>query len=166
MKVFTIADVRSWKPCYDPSRHLPEDWTGTALDMLEHLSIPDKDKLWLVCRYTVMTAKGLRLFAVDCAKRAQTYHKNYTPDPSTLKAIEVAERFANGDATEQELGEARRDAYAAAAVAADAAAVAAVAAAYAAYAATAAYDANAERKKQVEALIEMFKSGKPGLFVE
>jgi len=223
MKTFTIADIRSWKPCYDPSRYLPEDWSGTALDMLEHPNIPDKDKLWLVRRYPVMTAKGLRLFAVDCAKRAQAYPKNYTPDTRLLKAIEIAERFANGEATESELdaayaaaraadAAAAYAAYAAEAAADAAAAYAAYAAARAAYAAEAAADADAadaaaayaaeaaadaaayaaayaadaaayaayadaadaaayaaayvERKKQVNMLIEMFKSGKTDLFVE
>jgi hypothetical protein len=122
--------------------------------MLEHPTIPDKDKPWLVLRDSVMTDRGLRLFAVDCAKRAQTYPKNYTPDPRTLKAIEVSERFANGEATEDALRAAATAAayaayaaYAAAADAADAAyataAYAAAAAAYAAYAAynRAAYDA-------------------------
>ena len=32
--VFTIDDIRSWKPCYDPARFLPEGWSGTALDIL------------------------------------------------------------------------------------------------------------------------------------
>ncbi len=206
MKTFTIADIRSWGPCYDPSRHLPEDWSGTVLDMLRHPTIPDVDKIWLVRRYTAMTPKGLRLFAIDCARRAQTYPKNYTPDLRTLAAIEVAERFANGEATTEELATAYAAAYAAAdaaawaaaaANAADAAAYTAVASAYAAaasayaaadadaadadaaaytaaasaYAAAAsayaAADADAaERRKQVEALIVMAESGKPGLFVE
>lgn len=140
MKTHTVADIRSWKPCYDPNRHLPEDWTGTALDMLQHPTIPDIDKIWLVRRYAVMTAYGLRRFAIDCARRAQTYPKNYTPDPRTLRAIEVAEAFNSGLATADELTTARKDA-----AAADAAHAAAYAAAtddysayvYAAYAAAA-----------------------------
>jgi hypothetical protein len=176
MKTFTIADIRSWKPCYDPSAHLPEGWVGTALDMLKHPTIPDKDKLRLVRRCKVMTAKGLRLSAVDCARRAQTYPKNYTPDPRTLSAINVAERYANGEATEEELRVARIAAYAVAnaaaadavAAAADAVAAAAdagyAAAAYAA--ANAGYAAAAEWRKQVEALVMMFESGEPGMFVE
>jgi hypothetical protein len=124
-----------------------------------------------------MTDKGLRLFAVDCARRAQTYPKNYIPDLRTLAAINVAERFAEGLATIEEL----KDAYAAAYTAAYAAAAAAdAAAAYtaradaaytAAYAAAAAADAAAaytaraaERRKQVERLIVMTE--KPGMFEE
>jgi hypothetical protein len=158
MKLFTIQDIRSFRPCYDPSRHLPEDWSGTALDLLEHPTIPDVDKVWLMRQPGVMTDKGLRLFAVNCARRAQTYPKNYTPDPRTLAAIETVERFAEGLATVEELATAyavARDAYAAnaadaaayaaanaARAAADAAANAANAAAYAA-ANAAAYAANA-----------------------
>jgi hypothetical protein len=55
MKLFTIADIRSWEPCYDPSRYLPEDWTGTALDMLKHPTIPDTDKVWLVVKADIVT---------------------------------------------------------------------------------------------------------------
>jgi hypothetical protein len=30
LRYFSIADVRSWKPCYDPAKYIPEDWRGTA----------------------------------------------------------------------------------------------------------------------------------------
>ena len=33
LKQITIDDIRSFEPCYDPARYLPEDWTGTALDI-------------------------------------------------------------------------------------------------------------------------------------
>ena len=38
MRVFTIGDIRSWEPCYDPDKYLPEDWAGSALDMLANYS--------------------------------------------------------------------------------------------------------------------------------
>jgi hypothetical protein len=67
-----------------------------------------------------------------------------TPNPRSLAAVDVAERFANGLATANELSAARRDAYAAyAAAAADAYAADAAYAAYAADAAYAAYAAYA-----------------------
>ena len=34
MKKFTIDDIYSWGPCYDPNKYLPETWKGTALDKL------------------------------------------------------------------------------------------------------------------------------------
>lgn len=182
MKVFTIKDIRNWRPCYDPSEHLPEEWSGTALDMLSHPTIPDKDKVWLLTRLEVMTDKGLRLFAVDCARRAQTYPKNYTPDPRTLVAIETAERFAEGLVTAEELrvayyaaDAARADAayyaandaaYCAAVAAADAAAYCAYYAAYCA-ADAAAYCAAAycaELRKQIEFLVKVAEKS-PELFV-
>ena len=45
---FTIHHLRQAGPCYDPAPHLPEDWTGTALDILAHDTIPANDKLWVV----------------------------------------------------------------------------------------------------------------------
>ncbi len=175
MKTFTILDIRSWDPCYDPNRYLPEDWSGTAVDILRHLAIPPKDRLWVVLRPECIDDKTLRLFAVDYARRALARIPN--PDPRSLTAIEVAERFANEQATKEELATAREAAYDAAR-AADAAyaaratydARAAYDAAYAAYAARAAYDAAAydaaaaaantaaadyERQEQVQQLLQL-----------
>ena len=50
---FTIHHIRAVSPCYDPARVLPEDWQGTALDILGHDilghdTIPANDKLWVV----------------------------------------------------------------------------------------------------------------------
>lgn len=45
---FSIRHIREAWPCYDPARHLPEDWEGTALDILAHNTIPANDKLWVV----------------------------------------------------------------------------------------------------------------------
>lgn len=145
MKTFTITDIRSFNPCYDPVLHLAEDWAGTALDMLQHPTIPAIDKTWLCRRYEVMNSKGLRLFAADCAERAQTYPKNYTPDPRTLAAIQAARDFANGLISESVLVEHRKNIPDYADKTAAYAAYAANAAAYAANAAAnAATDANAD----------------------
>lgn len=43
--VFSITDIRRWQPCYEPTRHLPEGWTGTALDILKMKDIPPADKI-------------------------------------------------------------------------------------------------------------------------
>ncbi len=78
-------------------------------------------------------------FASQCAKDSQRSNKN--PDPRTLTAIDVAERFGNGEEfTPGCLKRVREGAYATYA-AAYAAADATYAAAYAAYAAYAAADA-------------------------
>ena len=91
--------------------------------------------------------KFLRLYAVACARAALALIKN--PDPRSIKAIDIAEAYAYGKATEAELATAHKNAYAAAyaaATTADTAAYAAACAAtaaYAHYAATAYYVATA-----------------------
>ena len=110
MKTFTIDDIRSWEPCYDPSRHLREDWSGTVLDILKHEKIPPQDKLWVVCRESLIDDRTLRLFAVWCARQMQ----HLMTDERSIAALDVAERHANGDATDDELAAARAAARAAA----------------------------------------------------
>jgi hypothetical protein len=94
----------------------------------------------------------LRLFAVDCARRALARIPH--PDPRSVAACDVAERYACGQATAEELR-------LAASAAADAAYTAVYTAAAAAYtAAAAAYTAadadtvrSKERKIQITRLI-------------
>ena len=118
LKAFTIDDIRSWKPCYEPNRHLSEGWAGTAIDILKHELIPSQDKLWVVCKEEVLNARTLRLFAVWCARQVQ----HLMTDARSITALDVAERFANGDATQAELAAARAAARGAAKAAAWAAA--------------------------------------------
>jgi hypothetical protein len=103
MKTIKMADIRSWKPCYDLARHLAEDWEGTVLDILKHDTISPQDKLWVVCREDLIDAKTLRLFAVWCARQVQ----HLMTDERSIAALEVAERYANGKATDDELAAAR-----------------------------------------------------------
>ena len=56
------------------------------------------DALWC-CRAEPQYAKEWRLFAVWCARQVE--HLN--PDPRVKAAIDTAERYANGDATNDEL---------------------------------------------------------------
>ena len=137
---FDIAFIRSKKPCYNPAIYLPEGWKGSVKGILRHREIPASDKLWVVLRKDLLNDKPLRLFAVACARRALARIKN--PDPRSLKACDVAESFANGIATREELTLARDDAYAATAAAT----------------ATAAY--TAERKWQVKYLLTMLEDKK------
>ena len=102
-KPFTIDDIRSWGPCYDPSRHLPEGWSGTAIDILQHQTIPAHDKLWVVCREELIDAKTLRLFAVWCAKQFE----HLTTDERCRQALAVAEQYALGNATKEQLDAAK-----------------------------------------------------------
>lgn len=110
MKTFTIEDIRSWVPCYDPNKHLPQDWNGTIIDILKHETIPSQDKLWVVCREELISAKILRLFAVWCVRQVE----HLMTDERSKKALNVAERYAHGNATNEELVDARAAARAAA----------------------------------------------------
>ena len=85
---------------------------------------------------TGLTDSQLRLFAVRCVRRVQHLMR----DPSSIKALDVAERHARGQATDEELKAACDAAWAAARAAAGYAAesVAKVAAAWAAKAAASA----------------------------
>ena len=130
MKTHTIEDIRKLKPCYDPAKYLPEDWTGTALDILNVVAAPAGDRIWVVLKPSWTDDRTLRLFAVLCAREALKLI--YNPDPRSVEACNVAERYANGNATDDELKAAGAAAWAAASDAAgDAACNAAGAAAWA-----------------------------------
>ncbi|MBS2008230.1 MAG: hypothetical protein JST01_14375 [Cyanobacteria bacterium SZAS TMP-1] len=112
LKTFTMADIRSWGPCYDPTKYAPEDWSGNALDVLKHSDIPAEDKAWLVLRENLIDERTFRLFAVACAREALKLIPG--PDPRSIAACDVAERYANGQESDQELAAARDAAWAAA----------------------------------------------------
>jgi hypothetical protein len=158
MKSVTVNDVMSWEPCYiedfgeDKARMMITDLfagreTLTVIDMLR-LDIPAQDRLWAVLREDCVDDRTLRLFACDCAERVlPLYEAEYPDDDRPRKAIETARRYADGQATEDELAAAR-----AAARAADL-----VADLVAAGAAAGAADSAAEREWQVNHLIEMLE---------
>ena len=110
------------------------------------------DVIWAIARKDVLTEKEMRLFACWCVR--QIWH--LLKDDRSKTAIIIAEKYAKGEATKNDLKVAAYDAddavaavayvaYDAAAVVADAyaadAAAYATTDAYAAYAAYAAYDA-------------------------
>lgn len=99
MKRFTIETIRSFEPCYDPSKYLPEDWSGTVIDLLDRKEIPFEDRLWVIYRNDFLSDKLMRLFAVWCALQVQ----HLMTDERSFRAIDVAEAFANGRATKEEL---------------------------------------------------------------
>jgi hypothetical protein len=94
--------------------------------------------VWVATRPGVLDDKTLRLFAVFCCRQVQHLMK----DQRSIDAVGTAEKFANGEATLEEL-RAARSAAAEAAYAAEAAAAAAAAAAHAAAYAAYAADAHA-----------------------
>lgn len=134
MKTYTLADIRALSPCYDPADKVSEDWTGTVADILRLENVEAKDRFWVATR--LLDDRTNRLFAVWCAREALKLVE--TPDPRSVAACDVAERFANGEASVEELAAAASAAWAAwAASAAAWAAWAAAAAAWAALAASA-----------------------------
>jgi len=165
MKQITYKDILDMEPCreHHPSKYISKDWSGTILDVLHAPNVAPTEKLWIA--YRVLDDKTLRLFAVNCARRALSRIPN--PNPRSITACDVAEKFAKGEATKEELNKARAAAYAAAtyayaaadadADAADADAAAAAAVYAAAYAAENAR--KEERETQVRELIKMVEEG-------
>ena len=84
--------------------------------------------MWVATRPGVLDDRTLRLFAVFCARSVE--HR--LTDQRSRDAIDVAERFANGNATAEELSAARDAARSAAESAAESAALAAESAAWSA----------------------------------
>ena len=147
MKQITLQEIRELNPCYDPAKFLPEDWTGTVVDILNVEDCPAEDRIWVVLREEFIDAKTLRLFAVWCAREALKLVEN--PDVRSIEACNVAERYANGEATDEELSAAWDAASAAWDAASD------TWAARAAWAASAARAARAARAAQINQLIKM-----------
>ena len=105
MKTITLQQIRELSPCYDPSKYLPENWEGTVIDILNVEQCNADDRLWVVLHEDFIDAKKLLLFAVWCARDALKLVPN--PDTRSIEACDVAERYANGEATKEELDAAR-----------------------------------------------------------
>ena len=96
----------------------PDDEPITYAQIVE--AVGSDEALWC-CRAEPQHSRLWRLFAVWCARRVQPADA----DPRSITALDVAERHANGEASDGELAVARVAAWAAAdAAAADAAAAA------------------------------------------
>jgi len=112
---------------------MPTDYKASALDFIKEYRDKVKNKadiIWAVTALKLLSDKDLRLFAVWCAREALKLINN--PDTKSIEACNVAERYANSEATDEELKIARDAARAAA------------------------YDA--ARDKQVDKIVEMFES--------
>lgn len=106
MKTYTLTDIDALNPCFDPRTVAPANWSGTLLDILNAENVKAVDRIWVVTG--LLDDKTNRLFAVWCAREALKLVEN--PDPRSVAACDVAERFANGDATGEELTAAAWDA--------------------------------------------------------
>jgi len=138
LPTLTLKDIRDLGPCYDPSKFLPADWKGNAIDILNVKKCPAKDRLWVVLHENIIPIETMVSFA--CWNARQGLRVSGQNDERCLKAIKLAEKWVK-DKTKVSSQELRFAA--AAAAAAYAAAAAAAAADAAAYAAAAAADAAA-----------------------
>ena len=157
----TLNAIRSHSPCESGWTKLLAYLRKTKADD-EPISLIEiiksnglDDALWCL-RAVDGHDKEIRLYAVWCARQVQ----HLMTDPRSLAALDVAEAFANGKATKEELAAASVAAWAAAGAAARAAWAAARAAAWAAAgAAGAAGDAawDAARDAQEKEFIRICK---------
>jgi hypothetical protein len=111
----TLNLIRSCSPCESGWKKLLAHLGKTKADdvLVSILTILDSngldDALW--CLQTVKGRdREIRLFGVWCARQVQ----HLMTDPRSLDAVDVAERFANGEADQSELDAARAAAMAAA----------------------------------------------------
>lgn len=104
MKTINNELIRSFDPCYDPSeKGISDDETLSVQEWVSKYRgvVPAKDILWLLLRNEFYDDRQLRIFAVWCAREALKLIDN--PDQRSINACDVAERFANGEATREEL---------------------------------------------------------------
>ena len=130
-------------PCYDPQVEY-DDCPATMLDILNDERIPAKDRIWAFANCVEIPTNIKRMAAVRVVCETPIANGRFVfdllTDQRSINALVVAERHANGEATDKEL----RDA------------ASADAAAYAAYAAYASADA-AARLAQLEILKSFFQ---------
>jgi len=106
-KTISNKIIREFNPCYDPSKYITDE--NEELSVKQWIEkyknvVPIKDIFWLLIRKEYLSYKDLRLFAVWCAREALKLIKN--PDERSVEACNVAERYANKQATKKELIEA------------------------------------------------------------
>ena len=115
----TLNKIRAHSPCADGWAKLLRHLGKTQADgePLAFATILDSngldDALWCL-RAVDGHEREMRLYAVWCARQVQ----HLMTDPRSLAALDVAERHANGEATDEELAAARAAAGAAARAAA------------------------------------------------
>jgi len=106
MKTMTVDEIMLCKPCYNRKK-VENLWDGkdslSFVDVSE-LDVLESDKIWAGVN-CYMDDKQRRLFAVRCARQALALVTN--PHYDSVTACDVAERFANGEATLDELSAAR-----------------------------------------------------------
>jgi hypothetical protein len=138
----TISKLKAINVCYSDEKLEALVNGGMSVDEALELDIPAKDIVWCTMRGPWLTAREKQMLTCDFAEHVA----HHNSDPSAQNCIDVTRKFLDGNATREELMEARDAAYAADAAdaaAADAVASAAFHAFHAAYAADAAAHASA-----------------------
>ena len=158
----TLNEIRKYSPYEDIWKSLLTHLGKTKADdePLSLLTVLDSngldDALWCL-RAVTGDDREIRLYAVWCARQVQ----HLMTDQRSIEALDVAERHANGDATDDELAAAGEAAAMAAAmaVAGEAAAMAAMAAAWAAMTAAGEAAAMAAMAAAWATMVEMAAAG-------
>jgi hypothetical protein len=104
--LLTRESARKANACYEDARLdelIPIE--GLTPKQVSALDIPIEDRIWALCNAVGASDKTLRLFAVWCARESLKLVKN--PDQRSVNACDVAEKFANGQATQSDLDAAR-----------------------------------------------------------
>ena len=94
--------LRQWQACYtdeEIAELVPPEGL-TPLQILD-AGCPAEDRLWVILREAIIPAKELRQLACKWAREALAIAGD--PDPRSVAAVGVAERFARGEATQTEL---------------------------------------------------------------
>ena len=129
MKKVTYKLIKSFDPCYDPIEiGMPTDYEASPVEFIHEYRNKVKncrDIFWVLLKPGFLSEKDLRLFAVWCVRRVQ----HLANDERIVQTLDVVERFANGEASQDELRSAKAAARDAKAAAWDAAGAAARAAA-------------------------------------
>ena len=114
-KKIKYKDLVEMNPCYMPDEiGITKGYSAKVSDFIKEYRDKVKkpeDITWVVCRNDYMTGKDMRLFAVWCAREALKLADS--PDEVSVNALDVTERYANGEATKGELDAARYSARAA-----------------------------------------------------
>ena len=108
----TLKRIRDHHPCADGWTKLLKHLGKTQADdeplqFSEILRINGLDDALWCCRAEPQYAKEWRLYAVWCARRVQ----HLMADPRSVASLDVADRYANGKATADELAAARNAAW-------------------------------------------------------
>lgn len=102
LKTLALADFEQFNPSYN-LKECYGKFSGTILDILKDERIPSLHRIWAFTRKGIVDTSVLQKFAIRCAKEIQ----HLMEEPRSIKAIEVAERYINGESTREELEEAR-----------------------------------------------------------